>query len=64
MIFLLLLTLLQLIGVQAMGDWCSEEQLLAFGREGDSFLMGGNDIRRPKDEKNWVDALALGKPGQ
>lgn len=47
-----------------MGDWCSEEQLLAFGKEGESFLTGGTGIRRPKDEKNWVDVLAGEKPSQ
>ena len=47
-----------------MGDWCSEEQLIAFGKEGEAFLAGGNGIRRPKDEKNWVDVLAVKKPGQ
>ena len=50
--------------LQAMGDWCSEEQLIAFGREGEGFLAGGDGIRRPKDEKNWVDVLAAKKPGQ
>jgi hypothetical protein len=47
-----------------MGDWCSEEQLIAFGREGESFLAGAGagGIRRPKDEQNWVDILAEKKP--
>ena len=43
---------------QAMGDWCSEEQLIAFGKEGDAFLNGGNGIRRPKGDKMWLDVLA------
>jgi hypothetical protein len=47
-----------------MGDWCSEEQLLAFGKEGESFLAPGGGIRRPKDEKNWVDVLAEAKQGE
>jgi hypothetical protein len=44
-----------------MGDWGNEEQLLAFGKEGDSFLHGGNGIRRPQGERKWVDVLALKK---
>jgi hypothetical protein len=46
-----------------MGDWCSEEQLIAFGKEGESFLAGGGGIRRPTDAQNWVDVLAETKPG-
>ncbi|KAJ9616563.1 hypothetical protein H2200_000282 [Cladophialophora chaetospira] len=52
------------VGLMAMGDWCSEEQLIAFGKEGEAFLDGGNGIRRPKDAKNWVDVLAAKKSGQ
>ncbi|KAH0837489.1 hypothetical protein AYO21_08912 [Fonsecaea monophora] len=49
------------VGLMAMGDWGSEEQLLAFGKEGESFLTGGSAIRRPKDEKMWIDVLASTK---
>ncbi|ETI19771.1 hypothetical protein G647_08784 [Cladophialophora carrionii CBS 160.54] len=52
------------VGVMAMGDWCSEEQLIAFAREGESFLPSANGIRRPKDEQNWIDVLAETKPSQ
>ncbi|EXJ61843.1 amidase [Cladophialophora yegresii CBS 114405] len=52
------------VGLMAMGDWCSEEQLIAFAREGESFLAGADGIRRPKDEQNWIDILAETKPSQ
>ena len=41
---------------QAMGEWGSEEQLLAWGREGEG-LFEGEGIRRPKREEGWVDIL-------
>ncbi|KIW86846.1 uncharacterized protein Z519_12632 [Cladophialophora bantiana CBS 173.52] len=46
------------VGLMAMGDWGSEEHLIAFGKEGESFLAGGSGIRRPRDEKMWIDVLA------
>ena len=39
-----------------MGEWGSEEQLLAWGREGEG-LFEGEGIRRPKREEGWVDIL-------
>jgi len=44
-----------------MGEWGSEEQLLAFGKEGES-LLGGEGLRRPKGDGDWVDVLADAKP--
>ena len=41
---------------QAMGEWGSEEQLLAWGRDGEGLFEGGG-IRRPKRKDGWVDVL-------
>ncbi|KAL2432616.1 Fatty acid amide hydrolase [Exophiala dermatitidis] len=46
------------VGLMAMGEWGSEEQLLAFGKEGEALLAGEGGIRRPKGDKMWVDVLA------
>ena len=53
-----LLLCVALTALQAMGDWGSEEQLIAFGKEGESFLAGGSGLHRPKDEQMWLDVLA------
>jgi len=42
---------------QAMGEWGSEEQLLAWGRESES-ILGEDGVRRPKGSGNWVDVIA------
>jgi hypothetical protein len=39
-----------------MGEWGSEEQLLAWGREGEGLFEGGG-ITRPVRENRWVDVL-------
>lgn len=41
-----------------MGEWGSEEQLLAFGKEGEGVLEG-KSIRKPRREDGWVDVLDL-----
>ena len=41
-----------------MGDWGSEEQLLAFGKEAQSSLVNKGGIQRPKGDKAWFDLLA------
>ncbi|KIV97352.1 hypothetical protein PV10_01114 [Exophiala mesophila] len=46
------------IGFMAMGDWGSEEQLLAFGKEAQSSLDNKGGIQRPKGDKAWFDLLA------
>ncbi|KIW19269.1 hypothetical protein PV08_03563 [Exophiala spinifera] len=47
------------VGLMAMGEWGSEEQLISFGKEGEGLLEGG--IRRPRGDKMWVDVLAATK---
>lgn len=48
------------VGLMAMGEWGSEEQLLAFGEEGESLLQDSGGVRRPKDESLWFDLLGGG----
>ncbi|KIW40540.1 uncharacterized protein PV06_07726 [Exophiala oligosperma] len=48
------------VGLMAMGEWGSEEQLISFGKEGRGLLEGG-DIRRPRGDNLWVDVLAASK---
>lgn len=48
------------VGLMAMGEWGSEEQLLAFGKEGESLLKDSGGIRRPKGENQWFDLLGDG----
>ncbi len=50
--------------MQAMGEWGSEEQLIAFGKEGESSLLGEGGVRRPKGDKMWIDVLAERKVSQ
>ncbi|KAL6253344.1 hypothetical protein RBB50_001067 [Rhinocladiella similis] len=47
------------VGLMAMGEWGSEEQLISFGKEGEGLLEGG--IRRPRGDQLWVDVLAASK---
>lgn len=47
-----------------MGEWGAEEQLIAFGREGEGILAGEGGVRRPKGSKMWIDVLAENKSGQ
>ncbi len=44
------------VGLMAMGEWGSEEQLLAFGKEGDG-MLDEKSARRPVREDGWVDVL-------
>ena len=46
------------VGLMAMGKWGSEEQLLAFGKEGDGMSTEGS-ARKPKREDSWVDVLDI-----
>ncbi|KAI1619733.1 amidase [Exophiala viscosa] len=46
------------VGLMAMGEWGSEEQLIAFGKEGEGLFTKEGGIRRPQGEKMWVDVLA------
>lgn len=39
-----------------MGEWASEEQLLAWGRESEGLFEGGG-IARPARKDGWVDVL-------
>ena len=39
-----------------MAEWGNEEQLLEFGREGES-LAGSEGVRRPKGDSAWLDVL-------
>ena len=41
-----------------MGQWGSEEQLLAWGHEGEGLFEKGG-ITRPKREGGWVDVLDM-----
>ena len=41
-----------------MGEWGSEEQLLTWGREGESMLEM-NGAQRPSRQDGWVDVLKL-----
>ncbi|KIX07866.1 uncharacterized protein Z518_02520 [Rhinocladiella mackenziei CBS 650.93] len=52
------------VGLMAMGEWGSEEQLIAFGKDGESLLAGKGGVRRPKADKMWIDVLAETKAGQ
>ncbi|KAK7897766.1 hypothetical protein LTR67_004396 [Exophiala xenobiotica] len=52
------------VGLMAMGEWGSEEQLLAFGKEGLGLLANEGGVRRPRGDKMWVDVLAVSKAGQ
>ncbi|RMZ78362.1 hypothetical protein DV738_g3847, partial [Chaetothyriales sp. CBS 135597] len=45
------------VGLMAMGEWGAEEQLLAFGREGEN-LVGADGVRKPQGEGSWVNVLA------
>ncbi|EXJ87262.1 hypothetical protein A1O3_04221 [Capronia epimyces CBS 606.96] len=45
------------VGLMAMGEWGSEEQLIAFGKEGESLLASGGGVRRPAGHRMWVDVL-------
>jgi len=47
-----------------LGEWGSEEQLIAFGKEGESLLVGDGGVRKPKGDKMWIDVLAEHKAGQ
>ncbi|EXJ83535.1 hypothetical protein A1O1_07158 [Capronia coronata CBS 617.96] len=49
------------VGLMAMGEWGSEEQLIAFGKEGESLLASEGGVRRPKGDKKWIDVLAVQK---
>ncbi|RMZ90204.1 hypothetical protein DV736_g2571, partial [Chaetothyriales sp. CBS 134916] len=44
------------VGLMALGEWGAEEQLLAFGREGEN-LVGTDGIRKPQGEGSWVNVL-------
>ena len=46
------------VGLMAMGEWGSEEQLLSFGKEGDGRLTE-KSARKPKREDGWVDVLEI-----
>ncbi|RMD42565.1 hypothetical protein DV735_g2549, partial [Chaetothyriales sp. CBS 134920] len=48
------------VGLMAMGEWGSEEQLLAFGREGEN-LVGSDGIRKPQGEGSWINVLTTSK---
>lgn len=47
-----------------MGEWGSEEQLLAFGKDGLGLLAKEGGVRRPRGDRMWVDVLAASKAGQ
>jgi len=47
-----------------MGEWGAEEQLLAFGKEGESLLKDSGGVRRPKGDGLWFDLLASSTSSQ
>jgi hypothetical protein len=47
-----------------MGEWGSEEQLIAFGKEGVGLLARYGGVRRPRVDKMWIDVLAECTSGQ
>jgi len=52
------------VGLMAMGEWGSEEQLIAFGKEGVGLLARYGGVRRPRVDKMWIDVLAECTSGQ
>ncbi|RMZ78278.1 hypothetical protein DV737_g3952, partial [Chaetothyriales sp. CBS 132003] len=48
------------VGLMALGEWGAEEQLLAFGREGEN-LAGSDGILKPQREGSWVNVLTTPK---
>jgi Asp-tRNA(Asn)/Glu-tRNA(Gln) amidotransferase A subunit family amidase len=48
------------IGLMGNGEWGSEDALIEFGYDGESWLNSGLEGGRKKP-KGWVDVLDLGK---
>ncbi|KAK5091259.1 hypothetical protein LTR05_001440 [Lithohypha guttulata] len=48
------------IGIMALGEWGSEEQLIQFARKHEGFLEA-EGVRRPMRDGNWIDVLAQAK---
>ncbi|KAK5952509.1 hypothetical protein OHC33_006553 [Knufia fluminis] len=48
------------VGIMALGQWGSEEQLIRFGERHEGFL-GEDGVRRPTEAGNWVDVLSEAK---
>lgn len=44
------------VGIMALGEWGSEDQLIRFGKVHEGFL-GPSGVRRPTQEGCWVDVL-------
>ncbi|TAQ86199.1 hypothetical protein B7494_g5490 [Chlorociboria aeruginascens] len=48
------------VGLMGMGEWASEDSLIAWGREAESYLIDGYPGGRPQPQ-NWVDVISLAK---
>lgn len=48
------------IGLMGMAEWGSEEQLLAWAKEGEG-IVGDGGARRPQRQDGWVDVLELSR---
>jgi Asp-tRNA(Asn)/Glu-tRNA(Gln) amidotransferase A subunit family amidase len=51
------------IGLMGMGEWCSEDELMAFGYDLERWLQDGLADGRSKPS-NWTDVMALAREGQ
>lgn len=48
------------VGIMALGEWGSEEQLIRFAERHEG-LLGEAGVRRPTGDGNWVDVLSKAK---